>query len=606
VRYLPKLLPYLKPYWLHLLISVVITVLAALVSLGGPWPLQFIIDNVLSSHSLPALLSFLAEPAAKHPVVMLAAATAIGLAITFAAGLLDVLHNYVTTKVQQGLSLDFRSDLFQHAQRLSLTYHDRNPAGGVVYAINYHGGAAASLLMAGLPLAQSVLTLAGMFLITFFMDPLLAMVSLMVVPFLYSSVGYYAMHIQPRIRKAKLLEGESIEIIHEAMGMLRVIVAFGREPHEYRRFREQGQRMVNARVDVTVRQTVFSLVVGTTTAIGTALVVGLGAYHVLEGRLTVGRLLVILAYVAAVYQPLEAISNTLGSLQEYLAGMWVAFHLMDAQPGIIDKPHAIDVGRAEGRVTYDKVRFSYTDRANTLTDISFDAQPGHVIAVVGPTGAGKTTLASLMLRFYEVSEGRILLDGVDIRDLKIKSLRQQISIVLQEPILFRGSVAENIRYGRLDARRAEIVEAAIAANAHKFIMDLPRRYETDTGERGVQLSGGERQRIAIARAFLKDAPILILDEPTSSIDSDTEEPILNALDQLMVGRTTFVIAHRLSTLRRADHIIVLNHGRLVEQGSREELLKRAGLFKHLWDLQLGNGHGPAEAALVPAPRQQPA
>jgi len=263
----------------------------------------------------------------------------------------------------------------------------------------------------------------------------------------------------------------------------------------------------------------------------------------------------------------------------------VALGLLDTVPEIRDAPGAKSISRAAGRVKYEHVQFSYTGRADTLKDISFEAAPGQVIGIVGPTGAGKSTLVSLLPRFYDSKQGRILLDGEDIRELTLKALRQQVSIVLQEPLLFSGSIAENIRYGRLEASRAEIIEASKAANAHDFIMRLPKKYETLLGERGAAVSGGERQRIAVARAFLKDAPILILDEPTSSVDSKTEAVILDALDRLMVGRTTFMIAHRLSTLNHADQILVLNQGQLVEQGTEEELLQAGGLYKQLYDAQ---------------------
>jgi ABC-type multidrug transport system fused ATPase/permease subunit len=369
------------------------------------------------------------------------------------------------------------------------------------------------------------------------------------------------------------------------MAMLRVIVAFGREGHEYRRFRDQAERAVDARVKLTVRQTVFSLVVNTTTAIGTALVLGVGASHVLQGRLTVGQLLVVMAYIAAVYKPLQAISTTVGALQDQVVSLRMAFDLLDTEQDIKDSPSAVTLPRPHGRVTFDGVHFHYRDRESTLTDVSFDIRPGQVVALVGPTGAGKTTVVSLIPRFYDVHSGRVMVDGLDVRGLTLRSLRQQISIVLQEPLLFSGSIADNIRYGRLEAGDADIVQAAKAAHAHDFIMALPQQYETLLGERGVQISGGERQRVAVARAFLKDAPILILDEPTSSIDSRTEGVILDALERLMVGRTTFLVAHRLSTIRSADLIIVLDRGRIVEQGTHEELLRRDGLFKQLHDLQ---------------------
>ena len=314
-------------------------------------------------------------------------------------------------------------------------------------------------------------------------------------------------------------------------------------------------------MDVTVRQTLFSLAVTTTTAIGTAMVLGLGAYHAIQGRVTAGELLVVLAYIAAVYKPLETISYTVGALQDNLVGLRMAFHVLDTEPVVQEAPQPVSIGRAVGAVRFEGVHFEYPGRAGTLTDISLDVQPGQVVAIVGPTGAGKTTLMNLIPRFYDPQRGRVLLDGRDVRTLSLESLRRQISMVPQEPVLFSGTIADNIRYGRLQATMDEIVEAARAANAHDFIERLADGYQTDIGERGVRLSGGERQRICVARAFLKDAPILILDEPTSSIDSKTEAIILDALDELMVGRTTFMIAHRLSTIRHADLIATLDRGR---------------------------------------------
>jgi ABC-type multidrug transport system fused ATPase/permease subunit len=371
------------------------------------------------------------------------------------------------------------------------------------------------------------------------------------------------------------------------MQMVRVIVSFGREGYEFRRFRDQGERTVTERVKVTVQQTAFSLFVNTTTALGTALVLGVGGYFALQGRLTPGQLLVVMSYLAMVYNPLEQISTTIGAIQEQVASLRVAYDLLDEEPDIKDQPGARSIDDVRGDIVFEHLAFSYAGRNDTLKDISFRAGAGQVVAIVGPTGAGKTTLVSLIPRFYEATGGRLLVDGADVRQITLDSLRQHISIVLQEPLLFAGTIGDNIRYGRLDAGMDEIVEAARAANAHDFVMALPLKYDTMLGERGVQLSGGERQRISVARAFLKNAPILILDEPTSSIDSKTEGVILDALDRLMVGRTTFMVAHRLSTIRHADLIVVLNHGELVEQGTHEELIARNGLYRQLHDVQSG-------------------
>jgi ABC-type multidrug transport system fused ATPase/permease subunit len=303
---------------------------------------------------------------------------------------------------------------------------------------------------------------------------------------------------------------------------------------------------------------------------------------------------VVMSYIASVYGPLEAISGTIGSLQERLIGLRMAFELLEEEPEVKNAPGALNIHRTRGVITFEGVHFSYRGRVDTLKDIYFQVNAGQAVAIVGPTGAGKSTLVSLIPRFYDPSRGRILLDGVDIRQIDLKSLREQISIVLQEPLLFSGSIADNIRYGRLDADMEEIITSAKAANAHDFIERLPKQYETELGERGAQLSGGERQRIAIARAFLKDAPILILDEPTSSIDSRTEAVILDALDRLMVGRTTIMIAHRLSTIRHTDFIMVLDHGQLAEQGTHEELIQKGGLYQQLHEVQTRQRRARAE------------
>jgi ATP-binding cassette, subfamily B, bacterial len=585
MNYLPRVLHYLRPFWKLAVTCLVLTVLIASAGLLAPWPLKILIDSVLGNHPLPPLLAWVLGGAVKDRVSLLVLAVCAGLAITLVENALTVLNSYVQTKLEQGMVLDFRGDMFQHAQRLSMAFHDQRRSGMLIYAINYQADAAVGLIMAVQPLGQSLLTLVGMFWILLFIDQQLALISLVVVPFLYYAVGYYIKHIQGRLLEVKSMEGETLSIIHEAISMLRVIVAFGREGHEYTRFRSQGKRAVDARVKLTVRQTFFSLAVNTTTAIGTALVLGVGAYKALQGQLTGGDLLIVLAYLAAVYQPLETISYTLGALQDQIVSLRIAFELLDTEPEIKDRPGARTLEQARGDIAFEEVHFSYSGRGATLKGISFEVKAGQKVAIVGPTGAGKTTLVSLIPRFYMPDKGRISLDGHNVNRITLKSLRKQISIVLQEPLLFSGTITDNIRYGRLDASPDAIIDAAKAANAHDFIMRLPQQYETLLGERGVQLSGGERQRIAVARAFLKDAPILILDEPTSSIDSKTEAVILDALERLMKGRTTFMIAHRLSTIRHADLILALNHGQLVEQGTHEELIERNGLYKQLYDLQ---------------------
>ena len=587
MKYLPRALKYLWPYRSMACFLAALIIIAGLADLLAPWPLKILVDNVLGKEKLPEFLqSFFGGTSARTNLLVFAVVA--GLAVALLHNGLSVLNNYVQTTLEQHMVLDFRSDLFQHAQRLSLAFHDQRRSGMLIYAINFQGDAVAGLIMTVPALVQSFITLVGMFWIVLTIDRTLAFLSLLVLPFLFYSVRYYATHIQERLMKVKGMEGESLSIVHEAVSMMRVIIAFGHEDYEHRRFRDQGTKAVGARVNVTVRQTLFSLIVNMTTAAGTALVLGFGAYQALKGKLTVGELLVVMSYIAAVYKPLETITYTAGSIQDKIASQRIAFKLLDTLPEVTEAPDAVQVARVRGRIGFECVNFSYRGRKDTLKDISFEIAPGHVAAIVGPTGAGKTTLISLIPRFYEPSRGSIRIDDRDVHQFTLQSLREQISLVLQEPLLFSGTIAENIRYGRLSATDDEIIEAARAANAHDFIMRLPKQYETELGERGSKLSGGERQRICVARAFLKDAPILILDEPTSSIDSKTEAVILDALDRLMVGRTTLMIAHRLSTIRHADQILVLDQGRLVEHGTHEHLMLHSGLYRQLQEMQLSH------------------
>ena len=527
------------------------------------------IDSVATHHPLPPIASQLLPDGRYKQLVILVFA---GFALTVLGNGLTVWQTAIDAKIEQRMILDFRSDLFQHAQRLSLAFHDARKTGELMGRINYAAASVGNVVMAFPPMLQAGLSLIGMLIISLLIQWQLALMALVVVPFLYYSAGVYGRRVTPRLERVQGLEWQSLSIVHESMAMLRVIVSFGREQYEFDRFRSQGEEAVEERVKLTVRQTLFTLLVNTITAAGTAIVFGYGFYLVLEGRLEIGKLIVLMSYVAAVYQPLEQISGSVGVLHNELVQLRGSFQLLDTAPEVLEDPKAEKIGRAVGLLEYKDVSFSYRGRKDTLHEISFRAEPGERIAIVGPTGAGKTTLMSLLVRFYDPREGQILLDGIDVKKLKLHSLRDQISVVLQEPLLFSGTVAENIRYGRLDATMEDIAEAARQAGAHDFIERLPQGYETELGERGAQLSGGERQRICVARAFIRNAPILVLDEPTSSIDSKTEAVILDSLERLMVGRTSFMIAHRLSTIRHADKIVVIDRGRVVEQGTHEELL----------------------------------
>jgi ATP-binding cassette subfamily B protein len=583
-RYVPRAFPYLWPHKARLGLSLTLSVVNTLVHLLQPWPLAIMIDSVARHHPPPPFARDLLPVG--HPYAQLAILVTAGFLLSVLGNALTVWQTALDVSIDQRMVLDFRSDLFQHAQRLSLAFHDARKTGELMSRINYQASSVGSVVMAFPPMLQALLSLIGMFIVSILIQWQLALISLVVVPFLYYAAGMYGRRVVPHLERVQGLEWQSLSIVHESMAMLRVIVAFGREPYEFRRFREQGETAVEERVRLTVRQTLFSLLVNTITAAGTALVFGYGFYLVLEGTLDIGKLIVVLAYVAAVYQPLQQISSSIGLLHNQLVALRGSFQLLDMRPEVVEHPQPIDLRRAQGDVAYEGVSFSYQGRRDTLHEITFRAKPGQRVAIVGPTGAGKTTLMSLLVRFYDPRDGRISIDGVDLRRLSLRSLRAQISVVLQEPLLFSGSVAENIRYGRLEATMDDIVEAAKAASAHDFIERLPLGYDTQLGERGAQLSGGERQRLCVARAFIKDAPILILDEPTSSIDSKTEAVILDSLDRLMAGRTSFMIAHRLSTIRQADVIVVLDYGRIVERGTHDELLARHGMYRQLHDAQM--------------------
>ena len=602
-RHLPRLVPYARPHVPSLSLSVLLMALAVVASVGAPWPLALLVDSALGDKPTPPWLLALHLDSTSRLVL---AAVGAGFLLVLLSSALTVLENYVNTRICQKMTLAYRSELFRHSMQLPLSFHDTSRRGGLMFVVNQQSACMGEITVALLPLLQNALTVFGMLYVVFRLEPTLALLSLAVVPFVYCSTGWYGRYVEPRLRSVRDMEAESLSIVHEALSMVRVILTFGRNDYEHTRFQAQGEQAIQARVVLTVQQTLFSLVLNLITAAGTALVLGFGAHLVIGGSLSIGELLVVLAYVAAVYAPLTAISSTLAQLQQQLISLEAALEVTDTKVEIFDRPGAQELDRARGEVRFEGVDFDYPDRAGTLRGVSFVAPPGALVALVGPTGAGKSTLMSLLPRLIDPSQGRVLLDGVDLRDLTVASVRRQCSIVLQEPLLFTGSILENIRYGRLDACDEEVMAAARAANAHDFIGRLPSGYATLLGERGQTLSGGERQRVAIARAFLRDCPLLILDEPTSSVDSRTESVILEALERLTVGRTTFMIAHRLSTVRHARQILVVDDGRLVEQGTHDELVAQDGLYAEMVATQQARptsvvevaGPAPAEAAAL--------
>jgi ATP-binding cassette subfamily B protein len=600
-KYMVIIIPYLKRHKALASASLALMACGALAALAQPWPLAFVVDSVLGKNTPPGAVTHLVGSSPDDLIVF---AVSISIGIVLINSVVGVVDSYVNTRLEQRMALEFRSDLFAHCVRLSQAFHDYRNLGDFIYRINFEAHHVGAVTVAIPALIQSVLTLVAMFIITFAISPTLALLALTVVPFVYLSIGIYGKHIEPRLIRVRVLEGLSLSIVHEVFSRLKVVVGFNRENHEGERFWHQGDDAVRARVGVTVAQTVFNLAVGLITAIGTGLILGVGAHYVLDKTLSLGELLVVISYVGSIYQPLQTISSTMGDFQNHLVALRFAGAIMQLVPDVQDEPDAHELRDVRGAVAMEALDFDYPSRHGTLKNINFTVEPGQVVAIVGPTGAGKSTLVNLLMRFYDPTAGRILIDGRDIRTVSQHSLRENIGLVLQEPLLLGGTVADNIRYGNLDATDDEVVEAAKASNAHEFVTRLPEGYETDLGEGGGRLSGGERQRICIARAFVKAAPILILDEPTSSIDSRTESVILDALDRLMVGRTTFMIAHRLSTVRHADQILVINDGELVEHGTHEELMAQDGLYRSLSEMQSGERR-TLRAAPAPPPEVAP-
>ncbi|MEQ1575395.1 MAG: ABC transporter ATP-binding protein [Vicinamibacterales bacterium] len=576
-------LSFVHPYRRRVAFIFVLSIVEiALVSLA-PWPLKVVVDNVLGGQPLPPSIAAPIEPlTGSSPVALLFLIVAAGLFLQLTSELVRMVQTQVQVDTGQRMVYSLRATLLSHMQALALRHHVSSSTADSAYRLETDAYCVHDLVMDGLfPLVTAVLTLGVMFAVLLRLDATLALLSLVVIPFLYAALGYYSRRMVDRAEGVKELESKLLDRVFEILGSIKVVKSFARERHELDRFSRAGDDTMRARLRLTWQESVFSVVVTAITLGGTALVLAVGGVHVLRGELSVGSLLVVIAYLAAVYNPLSSIAHTTGSLQNALASARRVRAVLGLPREGLDRADAVDAVALAGDVRFEDVGFAYDEGRPILDGISFSARPGEMVALVGLTGAGKTTVASLIPRFYEPTRGRITIDGVDVARYRIGSLREQVALVLQEPTLFGGTIADNIRYGRLDATEAEVEHAARAAHAHDFIARLPKGYQTTVAEAGGSLSGGERQRLSIARAVLKNAPILILDEPTSSLDALSEEAVFEALRRLRVGRTTIVIAHRLSTIRDADRILVLHDGRILAQGTHGELLAENELYRRM-------------------------
>jgi ABC-type multidrug transport system fused ATPase/permease subunit len=576
-----RLAHYLRPYKFTMIPVVLILVAQVGIDLLEPVWLPIMINSGLGDTPLPDwIVHWLPFLSSDHRAAIVVFAVVFGLLVRLVGYVLNILAEYLKSRVNEGMILSFQADLFRHLQKLSFSYHDQTSVGDSLYRLNNDTGFISTHLWGNFRhLLSAGLTLVGMFWVVLLVDWQLALLALAVAPILYFSVKFYGKFFRVRSRRVKEMESDAQTVLEEVLSCLRVVKAFGQEEREQKRFEDKGWAALFARLRLSVQQSLFSSAVSFATKVTRSLILLVGGLQVLAGHLKLGTLLMIYEYVGKIHGPMEDIGQTLAEMQLSMASAERVLEVLDTEPEIQDKPGAKAPDDVHGAVAFENVEFAYSADHPVLKDVDFTVQPGEVIAIVGPTGAGKTTLASLIARFYDPKGGRVTLDGHDLRDLTVRTLRDNIALVIQEPILFSTTIRDNIAYGRPDATREEIEEAARAANAHDFILALPEGYATQVGERGVRLSGGERQRIALARAFLMDAPILILDEPTSSVDSRTELVIIDALDRLMANRTTFIIAHRLSTIRRADQILVIDQGRIVERGTHAELLARAGTVR---------------------------
>jgi ATP-binding cassette, subfamily B, bacterial len=563
-----KILPYLRPYLATFVFCLVLVLAVTAIELVKPWPLQIVVDNVLGGKGLTVPL--LADLA---PVALLAVACA---GVVLVQALVGLGHRMVT---------DLRDDLYGHLQRLSLVFHSRQRMGDLMYRITADTFAVQTLMLNGvLPVLQAIAMLAGMFVIMWGMDATLTLVSLVVVPALWLTILALDRPIVDAATEMKTTESQVYSLVQWAIGAIRVVQAFGKEEEERRRLLTATRASMRANLRLYNWQTAYSAIVNTVIALGTALVLYAGAEAVIGGRLTLGQLLVFISYLATLYGPINTMSQTWAQIQGARIGAKRVFEILDIAPDLKDGPRPWPA-KVEGRIAWKGVAFSYSPEVSVLKRIDLDAAPGEKIAVVGPTGAGKSTMLSLLPRFFDPTAGRVELDGVDIREYPIRELRRRVALVLQPPMIFPLSIRDNIAYGRPEASQSEIEEAARLARIDGLVASQPKGWDTQVGEGGVALSEGEKQRMTIARAMLMDAPVLILDEPTSALDAQTEAEVMAGLAQLTRGRTVFTIAHRLSTILKADRIVVLKDGVIVEAGSFAELLARDGEFAKLYRTQ---------------------
>ena len=571
-----RVLRYYRPFLAPTILGLVLSLFAIAVNLLKPWPFKFIIDDILRGDS-----AFRATNPGWRNFIPLVCLALIGLQLLW--GILNWVTNYIFVKVGLQALLGLRTDLYAQLQRLSLKFHDARRSSDSSFRVAYDSQSIQTIYNKGFTnIFGSVITLVGSFVIMIRLDWQLALLSLGVVPLLVGAIYFFARRI--RAQSISIQEHESAVLVQvqEGLGAIRMVHAFGREDFEVSQFHQRAEQSLQANLRLTLTNINSALVISTLMVVGTAAMYYLGTLHVLNGTLTLGSLTVFSSYLLMLYQPLESLTYTAWAMEGATGGAQRCFEVLDREDDVRDSPNAIALSGTRAAIAFDRVSFSYDEKHPVLEQINLEILPNQIVALVGGTGAGKSTLLSLVPRFYDPTAGIVRLDGRDLRAITKKSLRAQIAIVLQDTLLFSTTVRENIAYGRPEATEEEIREAARRAQADEFIRRLPNEYESTVGERGGHLSVGQRQRIGMARAFLKNAPILLLDEPTSALDPATEAAIMETIKELMQGRTTLIVTHRLGTIHNVDQIMVLEHGRVVERGRGPELVAQQGVYAKLY------------------------
>jgi ATP-binding cassette subfamily B protein/subfamily B ATP-binding cassette protein MsbA len=584
-----RVLKYYRGFLTRSLVALAFSFVAIGLNLLKPWPFKIIVDQILTGHRDITQFGFRWWAGGEVKTPVLNATEAIALlclgmvVIQLLWSLLNLASNYIFVKIGLESLLRLRTELYAHLQRLSLKFHDTRRSADSSFRVAYDSQSIQTIYNKGFTnIVSSGVTLIGTFAIMLRLDWQLTLLSLAIVPLLLGTIYFFAKRIRTQSTTIQEQESALLTQTQEGLSSIRMVHAFGREEFEVSQFHRQAHGSLQANLRLTMTNVKSGLAISTLIVSGTAAMYYVGSLHVMAGTLTLGALLVFVAYVVMLYQPLESLTYTAWAMEGATAGARRCFEIMDRQDDVVDSPNAIAIEETKGAISFRDASFGYDSSREILSGINLEIAPNQIIGVVGGTGAGKSTLLSLVPRFYDPTAGRVALDGRDIREITKKSLREQIAIVLQDTLLFSTTVRENIAYGRPNATDAEIHEAARRAQADEFISKLRDGYENQVGERGGHLSVGQRQRIGIARAFLKNAPILLLDEPTSALDPTTESAIMDTIKELMRGRTTIIITHRIATIHGVDQIVVLENGRVVEQGRGPELVARGAVYAKLY------------------------